>query len=82
MERGNSASATRSTPGRDLERLKTSRKETTRRDAANRHFYWEGFAENRLREATLEAETLLVLAENCSHRHKPNTPFEDRLIKA
>lgn len=66
MEERNSASITRITSGRDLERLETSRKETTRRDAANRLFCWEGYEENRLREPTLEAETLLRLAENFS----------------
>lgn len=75
MEGMNSASITMTTPQRHLEGLKTSMEETTGVDIARRLFCWEGSAENRLRVPILEAETLLIFAENCGRQTQTQHAF-------
>ena len=76
----NSASITITIPQRGLDDLEISMEETTRGDVARRLFCKSLLKTARLRELTLEAETLSICSRTVASGHKPNTPSEDRLI--
>lgn len=75
----NSASMTINTPQRGLDDIEISMEETTR-NVARRLFCRSLPKTARLRELTLEAETLSICLRTVASGHKPNTPSEDRLI--